>query len=78
MTKPELEKQLEAANNLISDQREEIEGLKNENGNLSERVEDLAKQRADITADLIQFRTATFRLHESNAALLTLINKHQI
>ncbi len=78
MTKSELEKQLEAANNLILMQRNEITDYETENQNLSERVEDLAKQKADITADLIQYRTMTFRLHETNAALLTVISKHKI
>jgi len=48
------------------------------NQELRDKIEELSKQKADISADLVQYRTATFRLHESNAALLTLISKHQV
>jgi len=78
MTKSDLEKELtlqtELKNGLQVQNNENIEKI---NG-LMDRVEELTKQKTDLLSDLVQYRTATFRLHESNAALLTLINKHQV
>ena len=78
MNKNDLEVALNAANELIVSQREELDDYGRRHDQSLERVETLTKQKADLLADLVQYRTATFRLHESNAALLTLINKHQV
>ena len=78
MTKSELEKELDKQTKLRIDAEILVEKLDIQNQGLLDRVEELTKTKADLLGDLVQYRTATFRLHESNAALLTLINKHKV
>lgn len=78
MTKSELEKELKLQTDLANKSETIILDLEFKNQELRDRVEELTKTKSNLLADLVQYRTATFRLHESNAALLSLINKHQI
>ena len=78
MRKDELEVELEKQIKLRMDAEIDQENSNTVIDQQKEKIEQLTKQKADLLADLVQYRTATFRLHESNAALLTLINKHQV